>query len=201
MRKSFFSDMEKAVLFGLVFSVLISLAGFESGCDDLRKNVLRLHIIANSDSDYDQAVKLKVRDKILSLSGNAFDNCTDLKDAESTVSGKLRDYESAARGVLAENGFNYGAKAELKEDWFDIREYDDFTLPAGNYRSLTVTLGEGKGHNWWCVIYPSVCLGSSSKALSKSVGKKGCRIATAPKKYVYRFKIAEIYQKIKRKFR
>jgi len=190
-------DLEKAVLFGLIFSVLISFAKFDTACEDLRKNILRLHIIADSDRKEDQEVKLKVRDAVLKAGEDIFKNCTTLKETENQAEKNKTLFKQTADRVLSENGFDYSSKTEINNTDFETRVYDDFTLPAGNYKSLTVTLGSGKGHNWWCVIYPSVCLGSSSKKL-KCVGKSGFEIATKPEKYTYKLKVIEVYEKIKR---
>lgn len=196
-QKKYFGMLEKAVLFGLVFSVLISLTNFDNNCTNLKSNILRLHILANSDSAEDQAIKLKVRDEILKKSGNLFENTNSLETAKKKANDNLKSFINIANGVLKD--YNYKATARLGKSFFETRKYDDFTLPAGVYDSLIITLGEGKGHNWWCVIYPSVCLGSSAEKLSKSVNKKSSYVAEHPKKYKIRFKTVEIYEKVKKK--
>lgn len=200
-KKTFLRNMEKAVLMGLIFSIIISFANFDTACEDLRENVLRLHIIANSDSKEDQKVKLQVRDSILKNSEKLFKNCADLSEAEENADSHLGDFKNIADKVLSQNGFDYKSTAKLSKSFFDTRNYPDFTLPAGTYNSLTVTLGNGKGHNWWCVIYPSVCLGSSSKKLKTVAGKKGYQIAVHHKKYKIKFKAIEILEKLKKKSR
>lgn len=190
---------EAALAFGLICACMLSVSRFNAACDDLRTNVLRLHIIANSDSDEDQELKLKVRDKILEKTGVLFSDSTDLESAEKTVSESLSEFEEIANSVIAENGYDYTAEASLGDSYFETREYEDFTLPAGNYRSLIINLGKGEGKNWWCVVFPAVCIPAASDAeLSDTVTEKSAAVAENPQKYILRFKTVEIYEKIKK---
>lgn len=189
---------ELSVLCGMLCAIFISLAGFEEKCDALRHGVLRLHIIANSDSEADQAVKLLVRDRILTEAATVLGEADDIAEAETAASAALPDITEAATAVLTENGFNYGAVAEVGETYFETREYEDFTLPAGNYRSLIIKLGRAEGKNWWCVVFPSVCLPAAGNArLSDSVSQEAAEIAETPNKYIVRFKAVEIYEDLK----
>jgi len=192
---------EKAVLFGLIFSILLSFAKFDASCEELRQNVLRLHILANSNLSVDQEIKLKVRDEILKSSKKIFLDCDDLISAENNAKENLNAFENAANKVLKEGGFSYNATAELKKTYFTTREYETFTLPAGYYDSLTITLGSGEGHNWWCVMFPAVCVPSSSEKLEKSVSKNGTEIAENYKKYKIKFKSVELIEDVKRKLK
>ena len=135
--------LELAVLFGLICAVMMSFSHFDAACEDLRTNVLRLHIIANSDSEADQNIKLKVRDAILSETSQLFDTNTDLNGALNSARNSLPEFEKTALRVLEENGFEYSAKAEIGDSYFETREYDDFSLPAGTYKSLIIRLGDG----------------------------------------------------------
>lgn len=190
---------ELSVLLGLLCSIFASMAHFEAACDDLRQNVLRLHIIANSDSEADQAVKLLVRDKILEQSADIFKGETELERAEEKAVERLNDFCETAERVLSENGFSYGATAEIGVSYFETREYDDFTLPAGNYRSLIIRLGKAEGKNWWCVVFPAVCIPAASSAdLSDSTSSASAQIAESPERYVMRFKTVEIYEDLKK---
>lgn len=201
MIKKIFSrrGAELAVVVGLLCAIFASMAHFEAACADLRQNVLRLHIIANSDSEEDQAVKLLVRDKILEESTDIFAGETDLKRAEEKAAERLNEFCETAEKVLRENGFSYGASAEIGDSYFETREYEDFTLPAGNYRSLIIRLGKAQGKNWWCVIFPAVCVPAATDAsLSDSTRDTSAQIAEHPQKYVMRFKTVEIYEDIKK---
>ena len=187
-----------SILFGLISAMLLSVSHFNVLCDDLRENVLRLHIIANSDSVADQNLKILIRDEILNETSDLFLNVTDLEDAKQKVGISLNEFEEIAKRVIVENGFNYDAVAYVEEKYFDTRVYDEFTLPAGYYPSLVIELGEAKGKNWWCVVFPTVCIPAASKGdLSDSVNQESANIAKQGSRYIMRFKTVEIYEKIK----
>lgn len=199
--KNFKKNLSNGVLIGLICAVALSFAKFDARCEELRHNVLRLHIVANSDSVVDQTVKIAVRDSILASTSLIFDNCTDLESAVDAAQGELEQITAVANKTLIENGFSYTASARIGMAFFENREYDDFTLPAGEYTSLIVTLGEGKGKNWWCVIFPAVCLPAADDAsLTDTVSKESAEVALNPQKYVMKFKFAEWYEKIKHNF-
>ena len=190
--------LELALLFGLISAILLSVSNFNAACDDLRTNVLRLHIIANSDSKEDQALKLKVRDEILAKTGEMFEKTDNLSDAKKQAKNSLNEFEKIANEVIRNNGYDYKATAMVGKTNFSTREYDDFTLPAGEYPSLIITLGEGEGKNWWCVVFPAVCIPAASKhELNESANDKSAKVAENPQRYIMRFKTVEIYEKIK----
>lgn len=187
-----------SVCLGLICAIMLSMSHFSAACDDLRQNVLRLHIIANSNSADDQLLKLKIRDEILNQTDGLFLAVDDLDKAKDTVCENLSKFEEIANNVIKENGFEYTASADFGISEFDTRYYDDFTLPAGKYESLIVTLGEGNGKNWWCVVYPTVCIPAATKGeLQDSVATESAHIAKGGKRFVMRFKTVEIYEKIK----
>lgn len=191
-----------SVIFGLLCAVFVSFADFNIACDELRTNVLRLHIIANSDSEADQSLKLMIRDELLLQSEEIFAEASDIEGAISVAENSLEAIEQIANGVLKENGAEYPATASVGEHYFETREYEDFTLPAGNYKSLIIDLGAGKGKNWWCVIFPEVCIPAASDgSLSDAVTEQGTAVAENPERYVMRFKTVEIYEKIKKSIR
>ena len=196
-----------ALAFALLVSVLLSFARFDALCQDLRTNVLRLHILANSDSDDDQELKLKVRDAVLKECGYVFKNNTSLEQAVSTARSNLDVFSSVAQKTITDNGYNYDVSVELCEDFFDTRVYDDFTLPAGIYEALKIKIGDAAGKNWWCVMFPSVCVYSASDTDNKqnnrldySTSKQSAYIAEHSEKYVVKFKIVEIYERVKNYF-
>ncbi len=204
MIKNFFSKnaFRLALVCGLLCAVFVSFAQFNAACDDLRTNVLRLHIIANSDSQADQELKIKIRDKILEESSELFEESEDIGSAISDAEDSLEKIVATANSVIEENGFSYKADATVGDSYFETREYEDFTLPAGTYKSLIVTLGEGEGKNWWCVIFPEICLPAATDAsLSDVVNKESAQIAENPKRYKIAFKSVEIYEDIKNFFK
>ncbi len=190
-----------SVFFGLLCAVFLSFSVFNADCEEIRQNVLRLHIIANSDSKADQSLKIEIRDEILKKSGNIFEGVTSLEDATLQTKNKIDDFSDIANRVIKENGFSYKAKAYLGKRYFETRKYEKFTLPAGVYDSLIIELGKGEGKNWWCVIFPEVCLPSASDiGLSKTVNEGSVDIAENADRYILRFKVVEIYEKIKNLF-
>lgn len=193
-------NIELGVLFGLICAIVLSFSRFEVRCDELRQNVLRLHIIANSDSQEDQSLKLAVRDAILKSSTDIFKNCNDVAAACKVAEAQLDNISDIANSVVKENGFNYNADVSVRDAYFDTREYDDFTLPAGTYKSLIVNLGEGRGKNWWCVVFPCVCVPTADAELSDAVTEAAAQTAENAPKYEIKFKTVEIYEKFKKIF-
>ncbi len=189
-----------SLCFGLVCAILLSMTNFNALCDDLRQNVLRLHIIANSDSTLDQELKLKIRDEILKEASGVFLDADNLSMAENKAKEKLSYFSEIANNVIKENGFSYEADVSLGDCFFETRHYDTFSLPAGEYRSLIIKLGEAKGKNWWCIIFPSVCIPAATSNLRDSVKEESAQIAEQSGRYIIKFKTVEIYEKIKRFF-
>ncbi len=193
-------EIKLAVALALAVSILLSLSSFEARCEELRQNVFRLHIIANSNSEFDQALKLKVRDAVINETGDIYDRCLDLESAKkAAVKNKERIY-NAAKSVINAAGMDYEVEIEIDTAFFDTRHYETFSLPAGEYEALNIRIGEAKGKNWWCVMYPSLCIASSGAELSDAVSKDSAEIANNPQNYVMRFKIVEIYEKLKERF-
>lgn len=156
--------IEISMAIGIVLTVMIScLVEFKSTYDNLQENVLRMHILANSDSPQDQELKLKVRDALLENSVEIFGDCDNIEDAESQVYEKLDLIQEIAENVIAENGYDYQVTAELTNMQFDDRTYDNIVMPSGYYDAIRITIGEAEGHNWWCVMYPAMCVSAVSE--------------------------------------
>jgi len=188
-----------------LFSVMLSLImifvsdGF-SAAENVRDECLRLHVLADSDNEADQNVKLKVRDAILSETGDLFAACNTACEATEKVAEIKEEIRLIAQNVLRENGFNYGAEVFIEEEYFGTRQYENVTLPAGNYTALKVVLGEGKGHNWWCVMFPPLCLPAVTEKNEDSVygifGENGGALVTGKSSYKVKFRIVEIVENI-----
>ena len=152
----------KAVAFVMVIGTCIYTIGLVRDSATLKDQILRLHVVANSDSAEDQAVKLKVRDAVLAeleqITANAFDK----DEAMGFVKENLNQLQIAADQVLEAHGFSEKTVVTLMEEAFPTRHYDCFSLPAGVYDSLRVTIGEGEGQNWWCVVFPQMCISAAS---------------------------------------
>ena len=132
--------------------------------DDVYERVLRLHVIANSDSDDDQRIKYEVRDAILAATASLLGDCSDKKEAVERVNVSRDVILDAAAEVLSQNGVDYGADMLVGQENYPERVYDGAAYPAGEYTSVRIVLGDGEGQNWWCVLFPPLCL---SAALEK----------------------------------
>ena len=151
----------KLVAAALVMAFAFSVVSFAGACEDIESRVLRLHILANSDSESDQALKLKVRDAILKISPEIFGNTSSKQEAIKKAKTDLPKIIAEAERVIKAEGYNYSVRAEVVNDKFNTRVYENFTLPAGNYDAVRIIIGNGSGHNWWCVMFPALCLPSA----------------------------------------
>ena len=195
--------MKKYITFifagGLILSVFISntFSFIKDGrkLDSLRGSVLRLHILADSDSDEDQELKLLVRDELLRNSGELFGEADSLEEAEAAAAEKLPEIEALAEKTLRRRGCFDKVTAEIADVEFDERVYGDITMPAGTYRALRIKIGKAEGHNWWCVMYPPLCLPAAKdveddkETEEEFFDEKERDILYHPKKYQLRFAI------------
>ena len=171
----------------------------------LSDKVLRLHVLANSDSEADQALKRKVRDSVLETASAILVDCPDRETAEQRLSAALPEIEDAARARIAAEGGKQTVTAELRPTVFPTREYEDFTLPAGEYLALRVVLGEGEGHNWWCVVFPPLCAETTSSlsqtAMAAGLTEEEVALITESDGYQLKFKAVELWEKLMAYFR
>ena len=182
----------------VAIAVLAAAAPFFDSCAELYDDVLRVHIIANSDSAADQSLKLAVRDRILDEFSAYFDDCADKAEAERITADHLDEIELAAEDEIKQRGFDYPVDAEVSEMYFNTRYYDDFTLPAGRYDALRLRIGEGEGSNWWCVMYPSLCVGAACRdKMSEQLTEGEYRVVTSDR-FDFRFKIVEYFEELSR---
>lgn len=139
----------------------------------LAEKVIRLHVIANSDSEEDQTLKLQVRDAILPVAEEIMKQAENMETAAAALETALPDLEKTAETMIAQKGFTYRVTAELGWENYPTRVYDTFTMPAGRYVSLRLTIGEGAGRNWWCVVFPPLCNAASTEEFSQSAQETG----------------------------
>ena len=151
------NDLIKNTIAILIITMLIAILPTEAE-GEIYEDTLRLHIIANSDSPEDQALKLEIRDFVLTEYGQRLKGYRSMEEATAEVERLLSDIETATSKKLSQMGYRYTVDALLGQEWYDTREYDDFTLPSGYYTSLRIIIGSGEGKNWWCVMYPPLCL-------------------------------------------
>ena len=163
----------------------------------LAEKLIRLHVVANSDSEMDQQLKLQVRDAVLNKAEQAVQRA---EDPAAALQAALPLLKETAEACLRQCGSAQTAEVSLKHERFPTRAYETFSLPAGVYPSLRIVLGEGKGHNWWCVVFPSVCLRAVSQveaaAVSAGFSEGEIYMITHPEEYVFKFKILELLQQL-----
>ena len=138
-----------------------NMAQFAKTCAQVREDTLRLHIVAASNSVLDQTLKLRVRDAVVTTVGSLCADAPDQKTAKAVLRQNLPMLAQLARQVLARAGYPQSAQARIERSRFSISHYASATLPAGEYDALFLRLGAGKGHNWWCCLYPALCLSAS----------------------------------------
>lgn len=190
----------KALVCGFVMAMITSFFPFAAACGGLPENVVRLHVVANSDSEEDQSVKLLVRDAVLEEAAKWYGGAQSMEEASSQLCTHLQSLGETARTTLAENGMVYSAKVEVTEMYFSTRDYGTFRLPAGRYRTLRVTLGEGQGKNWWCVAFPSLCLpaaGEEQSDLLLSLPESEREIVENPEQFQVKFKAVELWESLR----
>lgn len=189
----------RALVCGFVLAALCSFFPFAAACGQLPRDVVRLHVVANSNGAEDQAVKLLVRDAVLEEAARWYQGAGSMEEASSQLCTHLQSIAGAARQVLGEQGVDYSATAQMTEMYFPTRDYGDFRLPAGRYRTLRVTLGEGAGKNWWCVVFPPLCTTAAcdfqETAVSGGLGEEDLSLITEEDGgYVLRFRAVELWE-------
>lgn len=194
-------NWEIALMFGVLIAVAAgSWLGQEQ--KELADSVIRFHVIANSDSQEDQALKLAVRDRVLEKAESLYPEGATLDQAQAALEGHLSTLSAAGRAVVEEQGYDHPVTAVLEDCWFPTKEYEGFALPAGNYTALRVTIGEGKGQNWWCVAFPPLCLGAASETVDQALeaghftSDQGALVTGDGESYVLKFKAMELLGEI-----
>lgn len=177
----------------LLATVFLAVMPTEAECA-IYEDTVRLHILANSDSDEDQNLKLALRDAVLSEYGEELSVFRDAEDAERNLYRKLAEIEEFSEKKISALGYDYDVSVSLSEEWYDTRHYESFSLPKGYYSSLQIKIGEAEGKNWWCVMYPPLCLDAS---LAKG-GYSDAENALVTKKYNVKFKILELISELGR---
>ena len=158
---------EVALLCGVLAALLWGAwAGQEQA--ELAGQVIRLHVLANSDSQADQELKLAVRDRVLERAEDLYPEDATLEQAREILEDNLDDLAAAGQQVVDEAGKDYPVTAQLEECWFPTKEYETFALPAGEYTALRVVIGAGEGQNWWCVAFPPLCLGAATESVEEA---------------------------------
>lgn len=189
----------------LILGVLCALVGgFWLGEEQtqLADRVIRFHVIANSNSQEDQELKLQVRDAVLAATEDFYPQGADLETARAAVSSHLGELARTGQETVEAAGYSYPVTASLERCWFPTKEYDGFALPAGEYTALRVVIGAGEGENWWCVAFPPLCLGAASGTVDQAAAAgyfsedQAALITEEDRGYVLKFKSMELLGEI-----
>lgn len=201
-----------AIIIGLIITIYVSNYS-ENVQANLAHNLIRFHVIANSDTAEDQALKLKVRDRIIKETGHFFDDSGNINQTKEIIRKNMEVIEDVARQEIREWGKDYDVKVSLGTYPFPTKKYGDVTLPAGNYEALRVVIGEGQGANWWCVLFPPLCFVDATHGVVPEDTKQTLKNVLTEEEYeiittadsegeipvVIKFKIVEWWQESKLK--
>ena len=188
-----------SVTVGIVVAILFSICSFAKTSEEIRSDVLRLHVIANSDTSVDQNLKLRLRDYILQEGKDIFNGSVNVENAVEKIEPVLPELEKSAKAFVNQAGFDYDVKISLSNEYFTTRTYETVTLPAGKYLALRVVIGSGEGHKWWCVMFPPMCVPAADKKdeIENVFSEKEIKLVESKPKYEPRFKVVEIYEQLK----
>lgn len=188
----------RSICVALVVAVLFTLVPFEGECREISDKVFRVHILANSDSDSDQELKLKVRDAVIAKAEQLFSDIHSKEEAMTAVEDNIDILLSTAKDVIESEGYSYPVTGAVKKLYFDTRYYGDVTMPGGLYDALQIRIGKAEGKNWWCVMYPSLCLYAAAETdtLDEQLTKSQYDIVSSKGEYRFRLKIVEIFSGI-----
>ena len=186
---------EWILLWGLVFSIVLgSFTSFAAVCKDIRSASLRLHVIANSNSAEDQALKLYVRDRILEETKGIFTTVGSKQEAEKAVDETLAQIQAVACAAVREKGYDYPVTVYRTNLYFATTRYETVTMPAGRYDALRVEIGTAKGKNWWCVLYPPLCVPAAEGEKAKDAAFSSKEKQIVEGGYEVRFAAVEWYE-------
>ncbi|GAA0177767.1 stage II sporulation protein R [Clostridium sediminicola] len=154
--------MKKLLVFFLLVAIMMGSFTYinkhgEKSQESIADKLIRFHVIANSDTTSDQAVKLKVRDEVLNYIAPKLKNSKSIEESREILKDNTKEIENISKLVINENGYNYDIKVSLSEENFPVKSYGNITLPQGKYEAYRIIIGSGKGHNWWCVMFPPLC--------------------------------------------
>lgn len=195
------------IITGIMVTILVFTGvGYKKQCQlqqQMAEKVLRFHVLANSDSEEDQNLKLAVRDAVGGFMQEKTKNLDSKMECEKMVAEQMSEIEAVAEQVITEAGYSYEVHAELANCKFPIKTYGDYTFPAGNYDALKLTIGEGKGQNWWCVMYPNMCFQNSMYEVVNEESEENLRAVLDEEEYQavlnsgnykVRFRLLEIFR-------
>ena len=190
--------LRAAVCIAFLTALMAALTGFaslEADCQGISDKVLRLHILANSDSGEDQALKIQVRDRVLQESQALFTASQNKQEAMAQVQQRLPDLQRIAQEEVYAQGYDYPVTVGLSQTYFPTKQYDTVTFPAGQYDALQIRIGEAQGQNWWCVLFPSLCVPAASGVQMDDVlDASELDLVEHGQAYQVKFKVVEWYE-------
>ena len=195
------------VLLLIIYILVYSISYANSTISNLSNNLFRLHVIANSDSEEDQNLKYAVRDNLISYMNTICKDTTSKEDAVKIANNHINDFYMIAKNTIKKNGYNYDIKISIGNYPFPTKTYGDISLPAGYYDALKVEIGEAKGRNWWCVMFPTLCFVDISNGVIPEDSKQDLQnnlsqenynlISAGNTEYKFKFKIVELFENSK----
>ena len=197
--------MFKLIKFGILIAAVLGLCTLLTDRQNLREELVRLHVVGASDGEHDQSVKLLVRDAVVQSLNAAMEGITDAQQAKEYIRTHLPEIEAVANRALQALGESKQAVVTFLQEEFPTRVYDTFSLPSGIYDSLRITIGEGEGRNWWCVVFPSLCMKATSAEVSTAAAGAGfstglSNAVTGQEGYQIRFYLLDVLGKIENLF-
>lgn len=198
--------IKRLLILVLAASVVTGGAGLLRDQETLEEGLLRLHVVANSDTPEDQAAKLRVKDAVVSMLEETMEAMPTVEEARAYLETHLPQIEETANRVLKELGSGLEAVVTFARERFPTREYDTFRLPAGVYQALRITIGAGEGHNWWCVLFPSLCVPAATQDFTAAAEASGMSqtlagtLAGATTGYEIRFRLLDWLGEVKASF-
>lgn len=165
--------LDKAMIIGAVLSLIITgFTAFAEDCEEKPQEVLRLHILANSDSEEDQTLKYDLRDYMLSEFSDVFGSCESFEQSMYAATERRTEIEEKANEFVHSKGYDYDVKCEVAKTYFTTRKYENVTLPAGEYTAVRLLIGNAEGRNWWCVMFPPLCLPAAGEFFTEEESKR-----------------------------
>ena len=192
------------ILLLFLYTIIWSISYVEAVSTDISASVFRLHVIANSNSDEDQALKYKVRDSLLNYMNNICKDCSSKEEAINLVSEHQEEFKQVALETIRKEGYSYDVKIEIGNFEFPTKQYGDISLPAGFYDALKVEIGKAEGRNWWCVMFPSLCFVDISSGIVPEESKEELQNVLSDEEYAiisdnsnpgikFKFKLLEFF--------
>ncbi len=197
-----FKIWELALLTALAVTLLCGFV-MEDDIEELSEKLIRIHVVANSDSESDQQLKLEVRDEVLNVLEDMLSDANDKEEAARIINDNISLIEEAAKEEILEQGYPYEVSAKLTVESFPTRDYDTFSLPAGKYTSLRIKIGEAAGQNWWCVVYPNLCTAAATEngfATFNLTEEETMLIKEETAGYTVKFKLIEVFGRLEQLF-